>query len=130
MSVVYMLHDTGRGLYRVGRTKSLRSRVLTHYKERQGDLRLIWYIVTNNPSALETHLHNEWKGQRICGEWFDLTPQQVSLFRSVTVVEYHDSYPLDDWERNPTLPNKNCGAKPRYLIRRGELVCPLSKGKK
>lgn len=128
MGVVYMLHDSGRGLYRVGRTKSLRTRVLTHYKERHGDLRLIWYIVSNDTYILESHFHNEWKSRRVCGEWFDLTPEHVSHFRSVSVVEYTTVSGLTERQRRANTQGR--GAKPKYLIEPGEVIRPARWGRR
>jgi len=131
MPFVYLLHDSGRGLYRVGRTKLLRDRLMRHYRGRWGELRFVWYIATNSAVRLERYVMAQWAAQRVEGEWFALTPEQVAAFRGVSTVEWHGRPPLTERGRNPWRPHHcprvtNRGAKPLFIIRVGELIRPVA----
>jgi hypothetical protein len=90
---VYLVEDINRpGVYKVGRTLHLRDRVVMFAKV--GPVRLVWYILTNGPGALESHLHAEWQDCRVGGEWFRLTEKRVATFRSFRAVNWKGYDPV------------------------------------
>ena len=45
--------------------------------------RLIGYVKTNDPHALEHKLHQQYKNQRVRGEWFDLTHDDIAAILTI-----------------------------------------------
>ena len=46
-------------------------------------LRLIGYVKTNDPHALELMLHQQYKNQRVRGEWFNLTDDDIAAILTI-----------------------------------------------
>lgn len=75
---VYLI--SGGGHYKIGKTSNL------HQRHRQVSLKmpfettLIHAIKTEDMDSLEQDWHNRFAAQRINGEWFNLTPEDVAAF--------------------------------------------------
>ncbi len=80
---VYLISD-GNGCYKIGKTKQPSERLKTL---RIGSPRLeyVALIPTNDMTALETSLHEIYRGARAVGEWFDLTPDDVMQIKALEV---------------------------------------------
>lgn len=137
MGCVYLLHDSGRGLYRLGCTGRLRDRIRQHFHEAKGELRFVWFVCTDDKFRLEKYLQEQWADRRREGEWFDLLPEHVRFFKGATTVEYHDTHFTKAWEsreereRLAAKRSRRQGPVKQYHMRIGEVVTYTpKKGKK
>lgn len=85
---VYLLHGVGTNFYKVGHTNNLDRRIKQISPILPFRLELIHSIKTDNRYALEAFFHNKFRASRQKGEWFELSPEEISLFcsrRSLTM---------------------------------------------
>lgn len=73
---IYLLEaDTGET--KIGRTKELDERMYHFTTKLPMDLRVIYYVKTDDSYALERRLHGRYSNQRTRGEWFNLTKEDI-----------------------------------------------------
>ncbi|MEU0950659.1 GIY-YIG nuclease family protein [Streptomyces canus] len=65
----YAVRDSLSGLVKIGCTTNVEARLRTLRTGAPGDLELIWQAVGGR--ALEAHLHEVFRHQRVRGEWFE-----------------------------------------------------------
>lgn len=78
---VYMVKHGSRSEYKIGKT--------FNPVRREGEVRLqlperlepIHYIATDDPGGIEAYWHNRFSAKRKEGEWFTLTPADVTAFK-------------------------------------------------
>lgn len=86
MEVVYLIRQTGLNgeeLYKIGVTKNpieVRLRYLSTGNPHKLDLQGSYQ--SPNYRRIESWLHRVYSSQKVKGEWFDLTPQQVLSFEA------------------------------------------------
>ena len=73
--IVYLVK--GNGLYKIGKTKSLKRRMKELKNMLPFDIELIHFWESNNYSQDESTLHRYLKKYNIKGEWFDLSESQL-----------------------------------------------------
>ncbi len=79
-SFVYLMECLSTGLFKIGRTTDLVSRLKQIQSMSAGRLRIVQYA--RGGSELESRLHREFSGKRQHGEWFsfdDLDLQRIKL---------------------------------------------------
>jgi len=77
---IYCLHDQ-QGHYKLGRTKQLTTRIKRLATQPPFELTLEFAFKTINAVAYESHLHEEFAAQRLRGEWFMLSPEDLLRIR-------------------------------------------------
>ena len=73
------------GLYKIGFTANIKRR-LKDYKSHNGNVNLVYVIKSDNCFELESIIHQEYSKQRITGEWFDLSDND--LFNIISKCSY------------------------------------------
>lgn len=119
---VYLVHDRDADLYKVGGTMRPNDRLRQLAYGTVNELVLLWVIPTNDHERLEREWHEHYARRRVFSEWFRLSPDQVSHFKSVRSVCYRDADPdavVPDW--NPFDP-------PRHKMTRRTLSLPIRVG--
>lgn len=76
-SKTYIMKDTATGLYKIGRSinPSIREKTLQSEKP---TIELIWII----DKDVEFNLHKIFAAQRVRGEWFSLTDEDIEAIKS------------------------------------------------
>lgn len=74
-SGVYIIGDGD--CFKIGVTTRLKSRLTALQVGSARPLHVALWLPTNTPYALEAHLHTKYKGNRLHGEWFSLTMDDV-----------------------------------------------------
>jgi hypothetical protein len=77
---VYLLRGR-RGEYKIGRTSVVGQRIDQLATGSAVPLTLVHEIRTDDPVGVEAYWHRRFAGRRIRGEWFKLTPAEVSAFK-------------------------------------------------
>jgi len=84
MGIVYLLvqiDGEGKELYKVGVTKNpIEVRIKCLQTGNPNTIRVLGSYKSINYNKIEKWLHRSYFNQRISGEWFKLTPQQVMSF--------------------------------------------------
>ena len=78
---VYLIHDAGRGLHKVGSTWQLAVRVKQLAASAVGEFTLLGFITCPFYRRVETGLKKLWASKCIEGEWFSLSDQDVEFFK-------------------------------------------------
>jgi prophage antirepressor-like protein len=73
----YLMYDTFRGYYKIGKSKDPKIREATLQAE-VPTIELLHVIERD----IETYLHNKFKAKRIRGEWFNLSKADVNYIKS------------------------------------------------
>lgn len=90
---VYLVRDTVTGLYKVGMSTQLYSRLRLLAASSSNELVIVAYTATNNPSFLERDWKREWWDHHVFGEWFRLSEDHANHFRSIKNVRYEIAHP-------------------------------------
>jgi hypothetical protein len=77
--IVYLLESAG--FYKIGLTVNLKKRLRQLRTGVPHVVKVIHTIESDNPAALEKHWHRRFTKQRVRGEWFNLSADDVSEFR-------------------------------------------------
>lgn len=77
---VYLMVDDYTNLYKIGKSNNVHFREKTLLSQTP-KIRLIHYF--NRPDYLESDLHKKYKSQRVRGEWFELTQEDVEFIKSL-----------------------------------------------
>lgn len=81
---VYLVEGDGGRFYKIGRTNNVPTRMKAFARMRLPiTLKLIHYIPTLDAEAAERLLHQQFKPERINGEWFALTPADVEWLKGL-----------------------------------------------
>ncbi len=77
--VIYLLRC--EGLYKIGHTSNLKRRRRELETQSPGRLKLVHRIKTDDPPGLEAYWHKRFRDKRVKGEWFQLTRDDVAVFK-------------------------------------------------
>jgi hypothetical protein len=99
MGWVFLAHDAGTGLYRLGWAYRLSAHLKALAVHSVGDFRLVAYVFTNDTALLERHLRAAWAGKLVGEKWYRLDPDDVTPLRVTAAVDWKDTEPLDPDER-------------------------------
>jgi hypothetical protein len=78
---VYLMKHGSRREFKIGRTNNPIRREGEVGIELPQRLEPIHVIETDDPSGIEAYWHRRFAGNRLMGEWFALTPQDVRAFK-------------------------------------------------
>ena len=73
---IYLL-EAETGETKIGRTKKLDERVYHFTTKLPMELKVIYYVETNDSYTLEETLHNQYVDKRARGEWFNLNNEDI-----------------------------------------------------
>ncbi len=79
---VYLLQSP-TSAYKIGRTKSPKSRSKTFGVQLPFEVEFIALIKTNDMLRLEAELHQQYAEKRVNGEWFNLSSEDVEYIKSL-----------------------------------------------
>lgn len=71
------------GLYKIGITKSIKSRISQMKTSSATPIELICEKFCDDMLAVETALHIQFADKRVRGEWFDLSPEDVEYIKGL-----------------------------------------------
>lgn len=95
---VYIIRESWRQLYKVGRTTDVKNRVATIQSGMPQSIELVALFKTKRSRALETFIHQTFCEQRYRGEWFALSAadlaEVVDVYRAFCAS---DGDPVDYW---------------------------------
>lgn len=90
---VYIL-ESANGLYKIGRASNAERRIKNIWTQSPVDLWAVCIIKTENRYELECQLHERFRSQRVKGEWFALTPEDVEY------VKHFANHPMSKEDMN------------------------------
>lgn len=76
--------------YKIGITKRPEQRLATFQTMMPFEVFYIHLIPTNHRNRLENELHQQFAGKRYKGEWFNLSPDDVTRIKSIQLMNYED----------------------------------------
>ena len=79
---VYLIHSTS-GLYKIGKSKTPRSRLSSLQTSTTDKLEIIHLIETDCMSNLEDNIHRHVSHKQVHGEWFNLDMDDVNWIKSL-----------------------------------------------
>lgn len=79
---VYCVNQQGTDYYKIGRSYSVSSRVTTLQAGNPYPLVVVYTIPSRNAAKLESSLHKRFKNQRLEGEWFLLSKDDLNIIKS------------------------------------------------
>lgn len=79
---VYLLQSP-TGAYKIGRSRDPQSRLRTFQVKLPFEVSYVAVIQSENMYSLERELHNRFEQQRVNGEWFNLSPEDVEYIKSL-----------------------------------------------
>jgi phage terminase large subunit GpA-like protein len=74
---VYLLHSPTNNTYKIGRAKEVFNRYGSIAKQSPVEIKLVHQFKSNHASKTEKELHDRYSSQRVLGEWFSLSEQDV-----------------------------------------------------
>jgi hypothetical protein len=80
---------------KIGRTKSVPSRLSALSIQLPERAELIHSFPTNRRQEAEARLHEQFSSQHINGEWFELTEEDISKLKTITEMNFTDERPSD-----------------------------------
>jgi AraC-like DNA-binding protein len=90
----------GEGSYKIGRTTNIQRR-LKELPPLPFRAELIHTIETDDAAMLETHLHRRFKAQRLNGEWFRLSDDDLTAIKQTGCILAAELLALREAERQP-----------------------------
>lgn len=105
---VYIL-KTGKNLYKIGKTQHLQKRLLSYHTHLPILFRVIRQFPALNMNELEESLHLVFQHKRIKGEWFKLTPDDLTICDNIArhfaldKLKKQVHYPEQVYSDNPLL---------------------------
>ena len=75
------------GLYKIGRARILQQRLRSIRNSRRAPIELVHTIYSWDYDKVECSLHRIFTAQRVSGEWFNLSPQDLNQLMSMSEGE-------------------------------------------
>lgn len=72
--------------FKIGRSNTLEDRIRTLKIQLPEKLVVVHHIKTDDPPGIETYWHRRFADQRKNGEWFELSPEDVEMFKARNVM--------------------------------------------
>lgn len=91
-SFVYLI-GPWRGMHKIGQSVAPNRRAGELSQEILSDVMVVSSIQTTDPNWLESYLHEAFSHRRRHGEWFSLTDDEMTLFRSMKSVDIQSDLP-------------------------------------
>lgn len=85
------LVKSDRGYYKIGKTKNPDDRQRTFGVQLPFEVEFVHVIESDAYHWAEEQLHARFSGQRIKGEWFDLTEEDVAWIKSLKRLDYDEA---------------------------------------
>ena len=105
---VYVLHFAFEDIYKIGLAVNVQKRMGTIGTiDAPIEMKVVHVIETDDMFVVEASLHQYFVDDRMGGEWFKLSNSQLSLIKSINMVNVHDKdangdpYALIDYEKKP-----------------------------
>lgn len=80
--VIFIEDSNGKRFFKIGITENFGARVATHQCSSPFDMRVACAYFVGNMRKEETYLHDVFSGNRVRGEWFDLSDEDVVMISS------------------------------------------------
>lgn len=80
---VYLIWNQSDGLFKIGKSKRLTTRLRSHQTGNAGRLGIVCNIASDDMGKLEKRLHSEFDHKRVRGEWFRLSWDDAATIRSL-----------------------------------------------
>lgn len=83
---VYVMHEDGQGLHKIGMSANVAKRLKTIKASSPSNVTLVHTIQTNDMARAEATLHFQMKEYRVKGEWFCLPSTEVKKLTEIKVM--------------------------------------------
>lgn len=80
--VIFIEDSNGKRFFKIGITENFGARIVTHQCSSPFDMRVACAYFVGNMRREETYLHDVFSGNRVRGEWFDLSDEDVAMISS------------------------------------------------
>lgn len=100
MGSVYLLGDWEKeNAYKIGVTRgSIENRIKKLQTGNSGEIYMVTHFETEYPFKMEKMLHIRYSNKRLSGEWYELSPEEVTQFKKTceevqaTIEALKDNY--------------------------------------
>ena len=82
MKGVYLLNAKGLPLFKIGMSQDIKKRIASISTSSPCEIDVIHAIESEFPRDLEAYFHDLFSGKRTHGEWFNLAPYDIEIFKS------------------------------------------------
>lgn len=80
--VIFIEDSNGKRFFKIGITENFGARIVTHQCSSPFDMRVACAYFVGNMRREETYLHDVFSCNRVRGEWFDLSDEDVAMISS------------------------------------------------
>lgn len=80
---IYLINRVGSDEYKIGMSVDLARRLAELQVSNGGELAITHFVATNWPDELEETMHSHFRSQRLRGEWFRLSENDVHCIRQM-----------------------------------------------
>jgi len=100
MTKIYLIHADPENIYKIGVSKTVKKRLKTLQTANSNKLSIVKTFQTKHNRKVETALHKYFRKNKVRGEWFKLSTQQVARFEERCRL-YEQNFDILKEHQNP-----------------------------